>query len=51
LPIFGPIIGMVFVAASTRWTIREKVIAVAILLVLFTLVPILGVLGVGSGNI
>ena len=53
LPIFGSLIGMVFVAASTRWTTREKVVATLILIGLFSVVPILGVLAsafrIGSG--
>jgi hypothetical protein len=51
LPIFGPIIGLIFVAASNRWTVREKVLAVAILIIVFSLVPVLGLLRVGSGNL
>ena len=45
LPFFGPILGLVFVWASTRWTRREKLIATTIVAVLFVL-PILGLLGV-----
>ena len=45
LPFFGPILGLVFAWASTRWTRREKLIATTIVAVLFVL-PILGLLGV-----
>lgn len=45
LPFFGPILGLVFVWASTRWTRREKLIATVIVTVLFVL-PILGLLSV-----
>lgn len=45
LPFFGPILGLVFVWASTRWTRREKVIATVIVVALFVL-PILGLIGV-----
>lgn len=45
LPFFGPILGLVFVWASTRWTRREKLIATTIVAVLFVL-PILGLLSV-----
>lgn len=41
IPVFGPILGLVFVWASTRWTRREKLIATAIVVVLIV-VPILG---------
>jgi hypothetical protein len=47
IPIFGPLIGLVFVWASTRWTTREKLIATAIL-VAFLLLPIFALLGVHS---
>lgn len=43
LPFFGPILGLVFVWASTRWTGREKLIATVIVTVLFV-PPILGLL-------
>ena len=45
VPFFGPIVGLVFVWASTRWTRREKLIATTIVAVLFVL-PILGLLNV-----
>ena len=51
LPIFGALIGLVFVAASSRWTTREKLIAAAIVVGLVVLVPLLGRLGGGSGVI
>ena len=46
IPFVGPIIGLVFVWASTRWTMREKLIASAIVIALL-LVPILAIRGVG----
>lgn len=49
LPFFGPILGLVFVWASTRWTTREKLIATIIIAVLL-LLPILGLLAVGVGS-
>jgi hypothetical protein len=47
LPFFGPILGLAFVWASTRWTRREKAIATVIVVALFVL-PILGLIGVRS---
>ena len=47
LPFFGPILGLVFVWASVRWTRREKLIATFIVTVLFVL-PILGLLSVST---
>jgi uncharacterized membrane protein len=41
IPIFGPILGLFFVWASTRWTRREKLVATAIV-VLLIVIPILG---------
>lgn len=41
LPFIGPIIGIVFVWASTQWTNRQKLIATAIVFALL-IVPILG---------
>ncbi|MCI0584417.1 MAG: hypothetical protein L0227_16270 [Chloroflexi bacterium] len=41
LPVFGPALGLVLVWLSTRWTTREKLIATAIVFVIFVL-PILG---------
>ena len=51
LPFVGPILGLVFVWASSRWTTREKLIATIIIAVLL-LPPILGLLaaGVASGH-
>lgn len=46
LPFVGPIVGLVFVWASTRWATREKLIATIIVAVLL-LLPILLLLGVG----
>jgi len=43
LPVVGPLLGLIFVWASTQWTTREKGIATAIVLVIF-LVPVLGLL-------
>lgn len=45
LPFIGPIVGLVFVWASTRWTRREKAIATVIVVALLVL-PILGLIGV-----
>jgi len=50
IPIFGPLFGLVFVWASTRWNRREKLIATAIVVLLFV-VPILGLLSAGSGSL
>ena len=41
IPIFGPILGLLFVWASSRWTPREKLIATAIVVAL-TVVPTFG---------
>jgi len=43
LPFIGPIFGLVFAWASTRWTTREKLIATAIVAALI-LVPVAGLL-------
>ena len=49
LPIVGPLLGLIFVWASVQWTIRQKMIASAIvLLVLF--LPIILLLGAGAGS-
>ena len=48
LPIVGPLMGLVFLWLSERWTRREKWVATAIVIVL-VLVPILGVMAAGSG--
>jgi uncharacterized membrane protein len=48
LPVFGPAIGLVLVWLSTRWTTREKLIATAIVVVIFVL-PIVGLLVVTGG--
>lgn len=45
IPIFGPLLGLVFVWASTRWTRREKLIATAIVIVLIVVL----VLGMRAG--
>ena len=47
LPFVGPILGLVFVWASTRWTTRDKLIATGIVAVLL-LLPILLLMGVGT---
>lgn len=49
LPIIGPLLGLVFVWASTQWTSRQKLIGTTIVLVL-ALLPIILVLGVGTGS-
>ncbi len=45
LPIVGPLIGLIFVWASTQWTTRQKSIATAIVFVL-AMLPIILLLGV-----
>ena len=47
IPFVGPILGLVFVWASTRWTVREKLIASAIVIALL-LLPLLAILGLGT---
>ncbi len=47
LPFVGPILGLVFVWASTRWTTREKLIGTIIVAVLL-LLPIVFLVGVGT---
>jgi hypothetical protein len=47
LPFVGPIIGLVFVWASARWTTRDKLIATIIVAVLL-LLPILFLLGANT---
>jgi HAAS domain-containing protein len=49
LPFIGPLLGLIFVWASTQWTTRHKLIASAIVVVLVIL-PIILVLGVGAGS-
>jgi uncharacterized membrane protein len=49
LPIVGPLIGLLFVWLSNAWTVRQKIIATAIVVVLFVL-PIVLLVGVGSGS-
>ena len=48
LPFVGPVLGLVFVWASTEWTRRAKLIATTIVAVLL-LLPILLLLGVRAG--
>lgn len=45
LPIIGPLLGLIFVWASTQWTTRQKSIATAIVVVL-AMLPIILLLGV-----
>jgi hypothetical protein len=47
VPFVGPILGLVFVWVSTRWTQREKLIATVIVTILL-LAPLLALLGVGA---
>jgi uncharacterized membrane protein len=47
VPFVGPILGLVFVWVSTRWTQREKLIATAIVAILL-LAPLLAVMGAGT---
>ena len=49
LPIIGPLLGLIFVWASTQWTNRQKLIATAIVVVL-ALLPIILLLGVRAGG-
>ena len=49
LPIVGPLVGLLFVCLSNVWTRRQKIIATAIVLILFVL-PIVGVLSVGGSG-
>lgn len=49
LPVIGPLLGLIFVWASTQWTTRQKSIATAIVVVL-AILPIILVLGVGAGR-
>ena len=46
IPFVGPIIGLVFVWASTRWTTREKAVA-TLIVVAILLLPFLAIVGVG----
>jgi hypothetical protein len=49
LPIIGPLLGLIFVWASTQWTSRQKLIGTAIVVVL-ALLPIILLLGVRAGG-
>ena len=49
LPIIGPLLGLIFVWASTQWTTRQKWIATGIVVVL-ALLPIILLLGVRAGG-
>jgi hypothetical protein len=48
LPIIGPLLGLIFVWASTQWTTRQKSIATAIVVIL-AILPIILLLGVRAG--
>ena len=47
LPLVGPIVGLVLVWLSTRWTNRQESIVTAIVVVLLV-VPVLGLLSVSG---
>jgi len=47
LSVFGPILGLILVWLSTVWTTREKLIATAIVAVVFVL-PIVGLMAAGT---
>jgi hypothetical protein len=49
LPIIGPLLGLVFVWASTLWTTRQKLIGTLIVVVL-ALLPIILLLGLRTGG-
>jgi hypothetical protein len=49
LPIIGPLLGLIFVWASTQWTTRQKSIATAIVVIL-AMLPIILLLGVRAGG-
>jgi hypothetical protein len=49
LPIVGPLIGLIFVWASTQWTNTQKLVATAIV-VLVLFLPIFLLLGVRAGT-
>lgn len=49
LPIIGPLLGLIFVWASTQWTTRQKAIATAIVVVL-AMLPIILLLGAWAGG-
>ena len=49
LPIIGPLLGLIFVWASTQWTSRQKLIGTAIVVGL-VLLPIILLLGVRAGG-
>lgn len=49
LPIIGPLLGLIFVWASTQWTTRQKLIGTAIVVVL-AILPIILLLGVQAGS-
>jgi hypothetical protein len=48
LPIIGPLLGLIFVWASTQWTSRQKTIATAIVVVL-AMLPIILLIGLRRG--
>ena len=49
LPIIGPLLGLIFVWASTQWTRGQKLTGTVIVLVL-ALLPVILLLGVGAGG-
>jgi hypothetical protein len=49
LPVIGPLLGLIFVWASTQWTTRQKSIATAIVVVL-AMLPIILLLGLSAGG-
>jgi uncharacterized membrane protein len=49
LPIIGPLIGLIFVWASTQWTNKQKLVATAIVVVV-AMLPIILLLGVRAGG-
>jgi uncharacterized membrane protein len=49
LPVIGPLLGLIFVWASTQWTTRQKSIATAIVVVL-AMLPIILLIGVRAGG-
>ena len=50
LPIIGPLLGLIFVWASVRWTKRQKAVATGIVVIL-AILPIILLLGVRAGGV
>jgi len=48
LPFVGPLLGLIFVWASTQWTNQQKLVATGIVVVL-AILPIILLFGVGAG--